>query len=249
MAFLHHLFHKAPPPATGKRSRGQSFLELAILLPVMLIMLLGLVEITVFMSRYLDLLDLTREFARFASVRDPFAPFSASPNCSDPTSYNFYYSSACIFAPPGDSPNCASDTAFCGGLNPYILINSATDDIIITVFTVTRSGQVTDVHPSSAPWAFSDHDNNTANNGNWTRNCQGEVVRSAPYYTSSRVQSLLASSQALPNRGFVAVEAYYCHSLILGLPFITEFISNPIQTHAYTIMPLPAGQPTPTPSH
>jgi hypothetical protein len=249
MSFQQRLFHKLPPHASASRSRGQSFLELAILLPVLLIMLLGLVEVTVFMSRYLDLLDLTRESARFASVRDPFAPFTAYPNCSDPTSYDFYYSSACIFAPPEGSETCATDTAFCGGLNPYILMDSATDDIIITVFTITKSGQVTAVHPSSPPWAWSDHDWNTGSNANWKRDCEGEVVRSAPYYTTSRVQSMLASSQSLPARGYVAVEAYYCHHMILGLPFISDFIKNPIQTHAYTIMSLPAAQPTPTPSN
>lgn len=242
-------FFRKPLSPDPQKKRGQSFLELAILLPILLIMLLGLVEISVFMSRYLDLLDLTRESARFASVRDPFAPFSPSPNCSDPTSYDFYYSSACIFAPPEGSTACASDTAFCGGLNPYIVLNSQTDDVIITVFTITRSGQVTAVHPSSPPWAWSNHDANSGSSDNWTRNCQGETVRSAPYYTLSKVQSLLASSQALPNRGYVAVEAYYCHDMVLGLPFITDFIENPIQTHAYTIMSLPAGQPTPTPNN
>ncbi len=210
-------------------------------------MLLGLVEITVFMSRYLDVIDLTRESARFASVRDPFAPFSAYPNCSDPTSYNFYYSSACIFAPPEGSPACGANPAFCGGLNPYVVIDPTTDDVLITVFTVRRDGVVSAVHPSSGPWALSDHDNNGASNANWTRNCEGETVRAVPFYTAARVASLLESGAALPNRGYVAVEVYYCHTMVLGIPLITEFIPEKIQTHAYTIMSLPAGQPTPTP--
>jgi len=237
-------------PGLARRHSSQSFLELAVILPIILIMLLGLVEVTVFVGRYLDLLDLTREAARFASVRDPFAPFSVSPNCSDPTSYNFYYSSACIFAPPIGSSACTGDPAFCGGLNPYILVDSTTDDVIITAFTITKSGQVSAIHPSSPPWALSDHDLNTGSNANWTRNCDGEVVRSSPYYTSARVQALLSSSADLStNRGYVAIEAYYCHSQVLGIPIISDFIGNPIQIHAYTIMSLPAAQPTPTPSN
>ena len=55
-----------------RRFRGQSFLELALILPILLIMLMGLVEVSLFIGRYLDILDLTREAARFASVRDPF---------------------------------------------------------------------------------------------------------------------------------------------------------------------------------
>ena len=44
-------------------------------------MLLGMVEVVVFIGRYLDVLDLTREAARFASVRDPF---TALPSASIP---------------------------------------------------------------------------------------------------------------------------------------------------------------------
>lgn len=249
MSLIRWRFQKDHSSPGGKITRGQSFLELALVLPILIIMILGLVEITVFMSRYLDLLDLTREAARFASVRDPFAPFSPSPNCSDPTSYDFYYSSSCVFAPPEGSSACSSDTAFCGGLNPYIIINSATDDVLISVFTVTRDGRVTAVHPTSAPWALSDHDSDTIHNGNWKRNCEGTIVRTEPYYTAARVQNELATANSLPNRGFVAVEAFYCHALVLGIPTINDYLTNPIQIHAYTIMSLPAGQPTPTPSY
>ncbi len=60
----------------GPRSRGQSFLELALVLPILLLMLMGLVEVAIYIGRYLDALDLTREAARFASIRDPFAEYS-----------------------------------------------------------------------------------------------------------------------------------------------------------------------------
>jgi len=43
----------------SSRTRGQSFVELALILPVLLLMLLGLVEVAFFMSKYLDGLDLT----------------------------------------------------------------------------------------------------------------------------------------------------------------------------------------------
>jgi hypothetical protein len=45
----------------------------------------------------------------------------------------------------------------------------------------------------------------------------------------------------------VAVEFFYCHAQILNLPIMSDYLPNPIQIHAYTIMPLPAAAPTPTP--
>ena len=47
---------------------------------IFIILLLGVVEVTFFIGRYLDLLDLTREAARFASVRDPFEVLAGDPN-------------------------------------------------------------------------------------------------------------------------------------------------------------------------
>ncbi len=49
-------------------------------LPVLIILLLGVVEVTLFLGRYLDVLDLTREAARFASARDSRPDIQAS-NC------------------------------------------------------------------------------------------------------------------------------------------------------------------------
>ncbi len=53
-----------------KEHSGQSLVELAIILPLLLLMLAGMVEVAFGMFAYLTALDLTREAARFASVRD-----------------------------------------------------------------------------------------------------------------------------------------------------------------------------------
>ena len=49
------------------------------------------------------------------------------------------------------------------------------------------------------------------------------------------------------NRGFIAVEVFFCHDQVLGLPVLTDFVPDPLLIHAYTIMPLPAAAPTATP--
>jgi TadE-like protein len=244
-----------------KNKRGQAFLELALILPVLLIMLIGMVEVVFFIGRYLDVLDLTREAARFASQRDPqikeiIAGAGIAPgdfDCSTPNEFNFFYDTSCIFSPTVGSASCW-DSDFCNGLNPFMLLNPATDDVVVSVFTISHN-QVTNTWPMDDPagdgkyWALSNHDHD-ASSDNWTRDCQGNDVRTTPHYTATSVSNqLLAYGPNVPDaKGYVAVEFFYCYRQVLNLPMITQFIPNPFQIHAYTIMPLPPGSPTPTPS-
>lgn len=263
---------------TGNRKmRGQSFIELAIILPVLLLLLLGMVEVVAFISAYLDILDLTREAARFASVRDPFTRVNSTAwTCGPGTNlpFDYYYNTACIFTPPWGQPCPGGNDKFCNGLNTYAEFDPATDDIVITVFSTTKwsagahttkAGRtcanangycVSDTHPTSSPgtwqqhfWAFSDNDPDTAHNANWSKDCEdpASVVRSAPYYTQERINTELRTSSSTANKGFVAVELYYCYDQVLSLPLVTQFIPDPLRIHAYTLMPVPAAQPTPTP--
>lgn len=253
-------------------ARGQSFVELALIIPVLLILLLGVVEVVIFIGRYLDILDLTREAARFASVRDPFdLDVPRDLDCSTPARFDFFWDTACVFSPPANSPNCLYPE-FCNGLNPFVVINSETDDVIISVYTISGS-LVTDVWPQagkpppkpfypvelpSGYWALSDHDANTDANGNWQRDCQGNVVQTEPYYTAARVQASIIPASvgpegtptpgSPPTKGFVAVEFYYCYHHVLNIPVISQLIPNPLRIHAYTLMPLPAAAPTATPT-
>ncbi|MCE1253087.1 MAG: pilus assembly protein, partial [Anaerolineae bacterium] len=104
------------------RSKAQSLVELALVLPIMILMLLGIAEVALFMGRYLDVLDLTREAARLASLNDPTVVIaSPSKNCSDadPQNIDYYYRVACVFSPPKVDSTCA-DSNFCDGFNRYI---------------------------------------------------------------------------------------------------------------------------------
>jgi hypothetical protein len=226
-------------------SRGQSFVELALILPVLLLMVLGVVEVSFLIGSYLDMLDLTREAARFASVRDPFSGVTGDRNCSTPDLFEFYFDTSCVFSPPANSAGC-TDPAFCNGMNSNIYVDSTVDDVVITVFTVNNN-RVSNAWPSpNGYWALSDHDNDTLHNGNWRTDCEGNQVASAPHFTSSVVNNSLSLS-APPSEGFVAVEFYYCYEQVLALPMFTVFVPNPMRIHAYTLMPLPAAAPSPTP--
>ncbi len=139
--------------AKNEHKRGQAFLELALILPVLLIMLIGMVEVVFFIGRYLDVLDLTREAARFASQRDPqieeiIAGAGIPPgdyDCSTANDFNFFYDTSCIFSPTIGSSTCW-DADYCNGLNPFLIMNPATDDIVVTVFTLSTN-QVSNVWP------------------------------------------------------------------------------------------------------
>ena len=276
----------------SSRTRGQSFVELALILPVLLLMLLGLVEVAFFMSKYLDGLDLTREAARFASIRDPFSAAAHDYDCFTANMFDFFWDTSCIFSPPepykaaeptnlANCPNPAplGGNQWCNGLNKYLSFNPATDDVVITVFSIAENNTilrtypfggsevVTDEHGNpSYYWALSNHidqpSNGTAANprrDNWKKNCGGAVVNNLPYFTQARIEntgalSLVSSdfptgvvTDPLGRKGFVGVELYYCHTQVLGLPVFTIFIPNPIMMHVYTLMPLPAAAPTPTP--
>jgi len=249
-----------PTPA----QRGQSMLELALVLPILLLLLVGMVEVVVFIGRYLDLLDLTREAARFGSQHDPDITDLAAGNfpapgnydCSASNSYNFFYDTACVFSPPSDQIATCQQTTFCNGMNQYVPLDLTTDDVVITVFTVNDldqdghpiADQVTNIWPTVGYWALSDYDADLTHNANWTKDCHGNVVRSQPYYTASKINSVLEADGPQAT-AFVAVEAFYCYHQVLDLPVFTNVVPDPIQIDAYSLMPIPAANPTPTPDN
>jgi len=215
------------------KNKGQSYVELALVIPVVLLLLAGLVEIGFLFFTYLNLLDLTREAARFASVRD-FKIASPGPaslaECRSDT-LDYFKDTACFFIDPD--------------LNPYLPItNTHYADVAISVFTVSGN-QVTDRWPKPPI-----DDNNdgvwSLYNDNWKKDCQGNTVATAPYFTNSEVESRFIST-APDDRGLVLVEAYLCYDQLLNFPVISAFIAKPFRLHAYTVMPAPEAIPTPTP--
>jgi hypothetical protein len=256
--------------SSPRRVKGQAFIELALVLPILILLVLGVVEISLFVGRYLDILDLTREAARFASVRDPFELYAGPRDCGDADNFNFFFHTACIFSPPAGSPDCNNPSwcpddplgsgnpgkCFCNGLNPYLVFNPERDDIVMSVYTVTNvedpvthvvSNRVTNVWPTSGYWALSNPDGTgDPNLENWKNDCNGNVILSKPHFDVNVVNSMLSAS-APPSKGFVAVEFYYCYDQALNIPVITDLIPNPLRLNAYTLMPLPEAAPTPTP--
>ncbi len=223
---------------------GQSFIELAILFPVILIMLAGMVEVAFGIFIYLTTLDLTREAARFASVRD-YKELSVVSECTvkdeegNPITSNdpircscidkqlhYFYDTACFF----------TDDA----LNPFLKLRADRfDDVVITVYTVAGDN-ITARHPDSGYWSLY--------NDNWQKDCKGNVVRTTPFLTDDFIESRFVTG-APADKGLVSVEVWYCYDMLLNFPspFISDFIPSPYRFHTYTIMPASEALPTPTP--
>ncbi len=215
-----------------RRPKGQSFVELALLLPLLLLMLAGMVEVAFGMFAYMSALDLTREAARFASIRDyneqdidypsPSTPPETAA-CTDDV-LHFYYDTACFFTDPLLNHNLEFRA------DKY-------DDVVITVYTIANNN-VSQRHPDSGYWSLY--------NDNWKKDCQGNVVRNEPTLSDEFIESKFAAN-ATSDRGIVAIEAWVCYDLALNLPFISTFVPSPFRIHTYTLMPAPEALPTPTP--
>jgi hypothetical protein len=84
---------------------------------------------------------------------------------------------------------------------------------------------------------------------NWQRSCDGtQVVTTNAYFDNLRIDDYLNQNQnAVQNKGFVTVEAYYCYHQVLQVPLVGLLFPDPMRIHVYTIMPLPAAAPISTP--
>lgn len=236
---------KSKLSSSPKNHSGQSFVELAIVLPLLLFLLISFVEVGAIIYHYLSMLDVVREAARFASEHDPdiLEGPGAGGYCED-DELHFFQDTACVIIG--------------AGFNPDITLNPATDDVTISVFTIDDN-IVTERRPNDGDGVWSLYGEN------WTRNCDGTVNSTTPFMQNIEVQNIInmvtptfgpgtptpGAGTVLPiaptDKGSVLVEIYYCHEQLLNLPLVGDLIPNPVPLHAYTFMPAPAVAPTPTP--
>ena len=196
------LFNKSrlQPAGKSRKSKGQSLVEFAIAFPIVIMLFAGVVEFGFILNYYLSLLDATRESARFFSNLDPFADAS-------------FYANAAATVKDALEPRTVNDTT------RKILLDSAHDDVIITVYSVCGNKVV------SFPSAGGYHMYNNA---------------TSTFTNASMLTSRLSGA---PNAGILLVEVVYNYHQVLALPWITAFVPNPTPLRAYTIMPIPAAEP------
>jgi Flp pilus assembly protein TadG len=209
-----------------RSARGQSLVEFTVLLPVLLIMISGLIEFGFMLNYYLDVIDASREAARWAAGDDPLRADGtgtwAEPNTN-------FYGRVCTVA------NSSIDT----GSGGQIDLDPASDDIVVSAFAVRSNGTVSTIPPGRFPTGL------PFGQVGWSCANPGGAGNHTSAFTTADVEALLTPGS--PATGVVLVEMWYDYHQILGLPWITAFVPNPVTLYAYSMMPNPNVEPTPTP--
>jgi hypothetical protein len=131
--------------------KGQSFVELAIVASVLLLLLLGMVEFGTLLNHYVNLVDGAREGARFGSNTDPF-------DHADPT----YGTLRTAFFTDIDLVIEGAGNALDAGALAPLLLDPARDDVLISFVGVT-SGTSIVRWPTGGPWRkYGNHTTNVS---------------------------------------------------------------------------------------
>lgn len=197
------------------KSFGQSIVEFTLMLPVLLIMISGLIEMGFMLNFYLDLIDTAREVARLAADDDPIhdeAGFFNDDPRNDPEPKGFYLR--------------AYDAMYAElqGARQVALLQANNDDMVLSIFSVS-SGVIVQRYPT----AYTGVCDQGGSKG-WRLFCNQESR-----YDSATVQGWLKADAR--DTGLVLVEIFYNYNLVMGLPWIEVFLGDPVTLHAYSIMP------------
>ncbi len=210
------LFKKAGPSRKGKarKTTAQSLVEFAIALPILILLFAGVVEFGFILNYYLSILDATREAARRYSAGEPFLRDSNNLPNGDRMAF---YADAADYARDLLDP-LFDDPTYLGRRIP---LDPAVDDVIVTVYSIEDS--TIDQYPESGPY---------------------HLYGAVHFESLFDVNSILATRVAgAPKEGLLLVEVHYFYHQVLGLPYLTIFLSDPLPLHAYTIMPIRAAEP------
>jgi hypothetical protein len=248
-----------------RQPRGQSFVELMLVVMFLALLLAGVVEYGFMLNQYLHVLDGAREASRYAASSST-GPFIVNPDGSLETSpppngpgpiidnMPFYYYTAAK----------AASTMKPVELNPGHSPTSP-DDIIVSVFSVT-TGNLPFRFPLADPqgWSlckdfagFKSFFNNVLllpvpdelSDSSW--NSCGANAR-VSQFSPADIQSRLDGSA--PNTGVILVEIYYNYPQLLKLLSNNGFMGvtytimpDPVPLYVYTIMPISSAEPTQVP--
>lgn len=253
-------------------TRGQSLVEIAILFPVLLVLLSGLLEFGFVLNEYLTLQDAVRNAARFSSDSD-FTVTDGTANtavCADSVT-GFPREPCCKGR---DSLTGTSYGDGQGTVDFYRQTSCAVNDELNQMAPDISLNCLAQVGPLCY-WGIIDPDSGDPGakddivisvfSVNKLLNGTSQIVRfggaqgwsyAEHYigYATRNQDSRFANDDMIarmdtnaPNTGYLLVEAFYNYDQKLKLPWITAFVPDPILLHAFTIMPLTSAEPTPTP--
>jgi hypothetical protein len=224
------------------KNRGQSFVELALVVLILALMLSGVVEFGFLLNNYLKVLDGAREGARFSNMSVPFV-INATGEYEIDSGTGYYVSNQTFYI------NTAIETMRV--MSPIVLNGNRGDDIIISVFTVGVPPSPTIVrwpYNYTFGWNLCENysdpglqTNNDLNTADWS-SCTAKSSK----FSSAQILSMM--DPIAPGSGVLVVEVYYNYPQLLKLPVFEQVIPDPIPVYSYSIMPLSAAEPTPIPT-
>jgi len=201
-------------PRRKQKTRGQSMVEIAIALPLLLLLFSGMVEFGFMLNMYLSLLDATRQSARFYSNLDPFGPDAdKSPGHTARPSPDWFFEDCSSMVRVYMDPSLIDP----GYKGRRLVLDPSMDDVIITVYGVDVDHHTIQ---TTGPYKVYSHADSA--------------------FTASDIQSRMIAGS--PNAGLLVVEVVYSYEQVLGLPW-TAFLGEHIMLRAHTIMPLNAAEP------
>jgi hypothetical protein len=221
-----------------RNNHGQSFVELALVVLILALILAGVVEFGFLLNNYLKVLDGAREGARFSNMS---VPFMVDDNGN------------CII--DGVTHNCVSSQTFylrtaieaMRVMFPVVLNKDGYrgDDIVVSVFTVSGSSIVRWPYGYDYGWNLC-HNNtdlalvNDLDQANWI-SCTAKHSN----FSTDQIHDRMDASA--PGSGVLLVEVFYSYPQLLKLPVFAQVIPDPIPVYVYAVMPLSSAEPTPGP--
>lgn len=227
---------------------GQSLVELALFLPLLLIILSGLIEFGFAINQYINLVEAGREGARYGADGDPTSreTFRADETgyvyseTDCPTTTDYYLQIACVV-----------DRA-----SAPINLDPATDDIVISVFRVYSDT----LNPINTPFIEGRWPAETTTPSVITATrtydpALGEIMGQWRLHGGQSSQFTEAELRAMvddtaPSAGVLVVEIYYQYHYLMNLPWLDPFLPDEgLQFYTFTVIPVPAAEPRPTPTN
>jgi hypothetical protein len=218
-----------PRKGNAHKSRAQSLVEVAISFPILIILFSGVIEFGFILNYYLSLLDATRESARLYSGGDMNDPAFFRTPCQADTFYCDTADNVRRILDP--SLGYADPTKYKGR---RIVLDPAVDDVIVSVYGA--AGTTVNLWRSQGPYHLF-----KSGSSNKTPGIVGGNYPSI--FTANDIKNTRVSGA--PDAGILVVEVHYNYHHVLGLPWMTAWLPNPLHLRAYTIMPIRAGEPAP----
>jgi uncharacterized protein (DUF2237 family) len=260
-------------PERSLSERGQSLVEVAVLFPILLVVLSGLVEFGFLLNEYLTLQDAVRNAARFSSDSDYVMTDTAeyASLCSNPTT-GFPREACCKGKDSTNQIDYPGDGTFDFFRQTACLVNDELNQMAPDIHLEClapgsanmcywgvlnpengREGNRDDIIISifsvnKLPDGSAQVQRMSGVNGwSYAENYVGYPVgrNQSSRFSDADIQTRM-DSQA-PNTGYLLVEVFYNYQQKLKLPWITAFVPDPILLHTYSFMPLVSAEPTPTP--